>query len=573
MSIVPGSVNLRNYRALVDIALADMKKGRIMERIWDKDHTVWKPDPTEIANRLGWLDSPKDMMGKLGEIDSLVQAVRADGYTHALLLGMGGSSLAPEVFRKTFGVREGYLDLEVLDSTDPGAVLAYAERFDVNKTLFIVSTKSGGTVETFSFMKYFYNIVTETLGPERAGRHFIAITDPGSKLADLAEMYRFRKAFLNDPDIGGRYSALSYFGMVPAALIGMDIRTFLDRAINVMDRESAGIMSDSEALSGSLLGSALAELARIGRDKATFVFSSGIAGFGDWVEQLVAESTGKEGRGIMPVVGEPLGKVDVYGDDRVFVFLCLDNDKTLDEGFLLLEQAGHPVLRLQLRDPYDLGGQCFLWEIATAIAGYRLGINPFDQPDVEAAKVMARKVLVQYMERGEIPVEIPALCGDNMTVYGDIQAGSPPEALMNFLLRAKPRSYAALHAYIQPTAGTDAALLLLRTRLRDRFHLATTVGYGPRFLHSTGQLHKGDAGEGLFIQFTADDLWDTPIPDEMGLPDSSITFGVLKNAQASGDRQALINAGRSVIRFHLGGDIIGGLKLLTGDSLCFLLDK
>jgi transaldolase/glucose-6-phosphate isomerase len=562
MSIVSGYFSLGPYKALVDMAITDLNYNRIMARIWSKDHTVWRPEPTEITNRLGWLYSPKDMIGKLGEIDSLVKTVRADGYTHALLLGMGGSSLAPEVFRKTFGVKEGYLDIAVLDSTDPGAVLANAERFDVNKTLFIVSTKSGGTVETFSLMKYFYNIVSKALGAERAGRHFIAITDAGSKLADLAEVYHFRRAFLNDPDIGGRYSALSYFGLVPAALIGMDTKAFLDRALKMMDQESASSVSGLDALSGAFLGTAFGELAKVGRDKVTFIFSPRISSFGDWVEQLIAESTGKEGGGILPIVGEPLGNADVYGDDRVFVFLCLEDDETNGTTLSILERAGYPVLCMRIRNPYDLGGQCFLWEIVTAVAGSRLGINPFDQPDVEAAKVLARKMLTQYMEKGEIPTEVPALCGQGLSTYGDIQAGTPSEALINFIRKARPGGYVALHAYVQPTAETDAALLLLRARLRDRFHFATTVGYGPRFLHSTGQLYKGDSGKGLFIQFTADDPWDIPIPDEMGLPDSSITFGVLKSAQAAGDRQALINAGRSVIRFHLGTDVTMGLKVL-----------
>ena len=563
MSIVTGSISLGSYKASVDVALDEIKKNRIMERIWKKDHTVWKPDPAEITNRMGWLHSPKHMLEKVDEINAVVGAVRADGYTHALLLGMGGSSLAPEVFRKTLGVKKGYLELEILDSTDPGAVLAYAERFDVHKTLFIVSTKSGGTVETFSFMKYFYNIVAQALGPDRAGRHFIAITDPGSKLADIAEMYHFRATFLNDPDIGGRYSVLSYFGLFPAALIGMDVKTFIERAIMVADKESLFNIPDTDEINGAFLGAVLGELAKAGRDKVTFIFSPQIESFGDWLEQLIAESTGKEGKGIVPIVGEPVGINDVYGDDRVFICLYLEGDDTESGKLLTLERADHPVLCIKLRDPYDLGLQCFLWEMATAVACQRLGINPFDQPDVEAAKVLSRKMLSLYGEKGELPTEEPVLSGDGIAVYGEIQARNPAEALTAFLGAAKRGAYVALQAYIQPTAETDAALLTLRTILRDRYHVATSVGYGPRFLHSTGQLHKGDGGKGVFIQFTDDDPWDTPIPDELGLSDSSITFGVLKNAQAAGDRQALINAGRPVIRFHLGTDVAGGLKILA----------
>ena len=563
MGIITGSFSLGSYEASVDAAMDEIKNNRIMERIWEKDYTVWKPDPTEITNRLGWLHSPKDMVGKIDAINAVVDEVRSDGYTHVLLLGMGGSSLAPEVFRKTFGVKKGYLELAVLDSTDPGAVLAYAEQFDVHKTLFIVSTKSGGTVETFSFMKYFYNIVAEALGADQAGRHFIAITDPGSKLADIAEMYYFRATFLNDPDIGGRYSALSHFGLVPAALIGVDVKTFIDRAVIVADRESLCKMPDSDEFNGAFLGAVLGELAKVGRDKVTFVFSPQIASFGDWLEQLIAESTGKEGKGIVPIVGEPLGSPDVYDHDRLFISLYLEGDDTKSGKFLTLERSDYPVLCVKLHDPYDIGGQCFLWEMATAVAGHCLGINPFDQPDVESAKVLARKTLAMYMEKGEMPEENPALSGSGIAVYGNIQARTPAEALNAFVRQAEPGAYVAIQAYIKPTAEMDAALYTLRIRLRDKFRLATSVGYGPRFLHSTGQLHKGDAGKGLFIQVTADDPWDTPIPDELGLPDSSVTFGALKNAQASGDRQALMNAGRQVIRFHLGEEITGGLKVLT----------
>jgi glucose-6-phosphate isomerase len=563
MGVVTGSFSLGAYKAAVDAALAEMKKHRIIERIWAKDHTVWKPDPAEITNRLGWLESPKGMAGTLREILTVVDAVRNDGYAHALLLGMGGSSLAPEVFRKTFGVQEGYLDLEVLDSTDPGAVLACAERFDIQKTLFIVSTKSGGTVETFSFMKYFYNIVAEAVGADRAGRHFIAITDPGSKLADIAEMYHFRATFLNDPHIGGRYSALSYFGLVPAALIGIDVKMFLDRAIILADEESLEGISDADNIHGSFLGAVLGELSKAGRDKLTFIFSPPIASFGDWLEQLIAESTGKESKGIVPIVVEPLGKVDVYGDDRVFICIYLEGDDEECGKLFSLERADHPIVCVKLRDIYDLGAHCFLWEMATAVACHRLCINPFDQPDVEAAKLLARKTLALYTEKGEMPEDEPLFSAQGIDVYGTIQAREPAEALKAFIAQATPGAFIALQAYLKPTAETDAALYALCVRLRDTFRMAVSIGYGPRFLHSTGQLHKGDAGRGLFIQFTADDPWDTPIPDEMGLPDSSITFGVLKNAQASGDRQALVNAGRAVIRFHFGKDIIVGLKMLT----------
>ena len=460
-----------------------------------------------------------------------------------------------------------------MDSTDPGAVLACAERLDPARTLFIVATKSGTTVETLSFFKFFYNQVADALGADpsapstslragRAGEHFVAITDPGSKLADLAERYSFCATFLNDPNIGGRFSALSYFGLVPAALIGVDVDRLLDRVLAVARACKPGVAVEKNP--AAWLGAILGELAQAGRDKVTFAISPASASFGDWVEQLIAESTGKEGQGILPVVGEPLGLQDVadklhpYGYDRVFVHLRLDDpllsppppaEEGDDVPLSVLEAASHPVARLHLRDVYDLGGQFFLWEMTTAVAAHRLVINPFNQPNVEAAKVQARKMVAEYKEKGALPsVESSALT---------------PETLNEFLTQSGPGDYVALQAYVQPTPETSAALAALRTRLRDRYRLATTVGYGPRFLHSTGQLHKGDAGNGLFIQFTADDPRDAPIPDEAGSPESSITFGVLKAAQALGDRRALLDAGRRVIRFHLGGDVVGGLTKLN----------
>jgi glucose-6-phosphate isomerase len=540
-----------------------MRDNRVMSRIWTHDHTVWKPEPAEITNRLGWLHTPEMMGDSIQRLEELADAVRADKYTHALLLGMGGSSLAPEVFRKTFGVKEGYLDLAVLDSTNPGAVLAHAEQRDPQRTLLIVSTKSGTTVETLSFFKFFYNWVRDSLGEKGAGDHFIAITDPGTPLVDLAERYDFRNTFLNDPNIGGRYSALSYFGLVPAALMGIDIRTLLDRAMTTVCNCEACNCPVAGNNNGGRLGVVLGELAKAGRDKVTLVTSSQIESFGDWAEQLIAESTGKEGKGILPVVREPVGLPANYGEDRLFVYMRLEGDDTYDGEMAELERAGHPLVRLSLHDLYDLGGQLFLWEMAIAVAGYRLGINPFDQPNVEAAKVLARQITAEYREKRSLPDEKPALTGGDISVYGEIAGGTPGEALVGFLGKAHAGAYIALQAYVQPTAETDEALQALRTRLRDRFRLATTVGYGPRFLHSTGQLHKGDAGRGLFLQFTADDQRDTPIPDEAGSSASAMTFGVLKASQAIGDRQALLNAGRQVIRFDLGRDMVGGLKRLA----------
>jgi transaldolase/glucose-6-phosphate isomerase len=557
------SFALGTFQSAFENHLADLRDKRVMSRIWAHDHTVWKPEPAEITNRLGWLHSPEVMGDSVKRMGELADAVRSDGYTHALLLGMGGSSLAPEVFRKTFGVKGGFLNVAVLDSTDPAALLAFADKLIPKRTLFIVSTKSGTTVETLSFFKFFYNWVSNALGQDKAGEHFIAVTDPGTPLTDLGAEYGFRATFLNDSTIGGRYSALTFFGLVPATLIGVDVSELLDRAMNaVCNAEGCNcpVTGDNR---GAQLGVILGKLNGAGRDKVTLIASPAIESFGDWVEQLIAESTGKEGKGILPVVGEPVGPPNVYGKDRIFVHLRVDGDETNDSAVADLEKAGHPVVQLLLRDPYDLGTQFFLWEIGIAVAGHCIGINPFDQPNVEAAKVLARKITADYKEEGSLPAETPSLVSDVISIYGDVHAKTPGEALTAFLAQAKAGAYVALQAYVQPVAETTAALQKLRTRIRDNYHVATTMGYGPRFLHSTGQLHKGDAGNGLFIQFTADDKRDVPIPEEAGSPDSSMTFAVLKAAQALGDRQALLDRGRKVIRFHLGGDVLGGLKKLA----------
>ncbi len=558
----PMSESLGSHRDAVDRGLAELKGRQVMRRIWAHDHTVWKPGPAEIRNRLGWLNVAEVMAKNTKPMRDLADALRAEGYTDALLLGMGGSSLAPEVFRKTFGVKDGYLDLAVLDSTAPGAVLAHAERLDPAKTIFLVSTKSGDTVETLSFFKFFYNRVAEAVGRVRAGEHFVAITDPGSKLAEIAQTYGFRKTFLNDPNIGGRYSALSYFGLVPAALIGVELDTLLDRAMTAAcNCEGCNCPVGGDNL-GARLGIILGELSIAGRDKLTLIASPAIGAFGDWVEQLIAESTGKEGRGIVPVMGQKPGSPEIYGKDPLFVYLHMDGDDSHDGAVQDLENAGHPVVRLRLKDPYDLGGQFFLWEMATAVAGHRIGINPFDQPNVESAKVLARRMLGDYRKEGKLPDPVPMLRAGGITVYGDVVAETPGDALIAFLGQALPGDYLALQAYVQPGAGIDHALLTLRSFLRDRYKLATTVGYGPRFLHSTGQMHKGDAGRGLFLQWTADDPRDVPIPEEAGSPASSVTFGVLKTAQVLGDRQALLDAGRRVLRVHLGPDALAGLASL-----------
>jgi glucose-6-phosphate isomerase len=542
--------NLQNYQSGVDQTIHFLTKNEIMPRIWARDHTVWKPEPTEISNRLGWLDIAERMMLQVKEIQDFVQSVQKADFTHSLLLGMGGSSLAPEVFRKTFGVKQGFLDLYVLDSTDPGAILKLSRELDVNKTLYIVSTKSGGTIETFSFMRFFFNRLLDEMGVEEAGQHFIAITDPGSKLEEIAKQYRFRHIFLNDPNIGGRYSALSHFGLVPAALLGIDIKRLLKNALRAAHESGAAIPTDKNP--SAHLGAVIGELAKKGRDKLTFVISPSIASFGDWVEQLIAESTGKEGKGILPVVGEELQEPEVYSNDRVFVHLELEPELFQTAKLKTLEMAGFPILNIKINDLYDLGGQFFTWELATAVAGYCLGINPFDQPNVESAKVLAREMVAAYKQNGNLPdsnSEIPEAQTLKKFLSG-LQAGT---------------NYVTIQAYLMPTTEMDAALSQLRTHIQTQYKTATTIGYGPRFLHSTGQLHKGDAGNGFFIQFIATPYEDTLIPDEMGNAEGTLSFGVLESAQALGDAQALKDNHRPVIRFHLGKEPMRDINALTSN--------
>ena len=535
---------LGKSRPEIEVTLADLQANHIVERIWQRDHTVWRNDPTEISNRLGWLDIAGRMLAEVEGISQLVNQIRADGYTHALLLGMGGSSLTPELFARTFGSAEGYLELAVLDSTDPGTVAALAARLDPAKTLFIVSSKSGGTVEMISFFNYFYNWTMAAVGPERAGSHFVAITDPGSKLGDLAQRYGFRAVLWGDPNIGGRYSALSAFGLFPAGLIGLDLPNLLTRAIAAAHDPLA-----------EWLGGVMGQMARSGRDKLTFILSPEIASFGDWVEQLIAESTGKEGKGILPVVGEAPAGAESYGPDRLFVYLRLAGNDYHDSTVAALQAADLPTITIHLNDLYDVGGQFMVWEMATAVAGHVLDIQPFDQPNVESAKKRATQMVNSYKSSGSLPAETAILRNHALTLYGDVApAGTIAETIVAFLSQSRPGGYVAVQAYVQPTPESEEALAAFRNYVWHSTGRAVTVGYGPRFLHSTGQLHKGDGGNGLFIQITAADAHDLAIPDMAGLPQSSMTFGVLKMAQALGDAQALRDNGRPVIRLHLNND-------------------
>lgn len=542
---------LENFDAAIQQQLSRLESSNIMDRIYAQDHTVWKPSPKEIVNRLGWLKSPETMIEHVPRLKQFTAEVRQAGFTRVLLLGMGGSSLAPEVFRHVFGVKPGYLDVEVLDSTDPAAVLAAERRHDPQTTLYIVASKSGGTIETFSFFKYFYKCVLKALGPERVGHHFVAITDPGSGLADTAKKFQFRDVFLNDPKIGGRYSALSFFGMLPAALLGMDVGKLLRRAKQAVD-------SRVGADDGVIIGT----LALAGRDKLTLPDAGRLNPIGPWVEQLVAESLGKEGKGVLPVCEASGGPVEVYGPDRYFVQLSADDPSEENPEIERLQHAGHPVSKIQWSDVYDLGAEMFRWELATAVAGHILKVNPFDQPNVESAKVLARNMVGAYQAEGKLPEPAPALEQGGIKAFADVEGTTIKSLLENFFAQAEPGDYLSLQAYVHATEEVTQSLETWRTQLRDQYKLATTLGFGPRFLHSTGQLHKGDRGNGLFIQLTCDDAHDIDIPDEAGKPDSTMTFGILKASQALGDRQALLDAGRRVIRFHLGTDVVGGINQL-----------
>lgn len=559
-------LNIAKYQAEFEKELQRFETEKIAERIWEKDYSVWSDKPDEITNRLGWLKSPQNSLAQIKDVLAFVEEIRKDGFKNALLLGMGGSSLAPEVFRLTFGVKEGYLDLSVLDSTDPQMVLNYSEILDPKETLFIVSTKSGGTVETFSFMKYFYNHTATIVGSENVGKHFVAITDPGSGLEYTAKQLNYRKIFLNDPNIGGRYSALSLFGVVPAALIGVDIVKLLKitEAFAYSSKDNNTAKNPSAEI-GVLMGL----LAKHGIDKVTFINNKQLSYFGAWVEQLIAESTGKVGKGILPVVGEDVLTPDKYSTDRLFVYVRLHHDDLLREKVSELKNAGHLVVEILLNDLYELGAEFFRWEFATITASWFISIQPFDQPNVESAKIVARKMVQEYKENGKLPELDYSVEEKEIKVSSEITADSLKDLLNKFLdsmnsqVASIPKPYVSLQAYLPMNKETENALQIIRTKIQEKYKVATTVGFGPRFLHSTGQLHKGDAGNGLFIQFIYQTNVDAAIPDEASEDKSSMSFSVLIKSQALGDRQALLDNNRKLITVVLGKDVLTSLKLFA----------
>jgi len=537
-------------RPAVAAALEALGKAEFGKRLWKKDPTLWKPNDAahqaEIKIRLGWLDVFTAMQARVGEMTSFAEEMQRSGLTHALLCGMGGSSLAPEVLRETFGLAPGALDLAVLDSTDPAAVLAAEQRSDPAHTLYIIASKSGSTTEPNAFFKYFWAKVRALKG-DQAGDNFIAITDPNTAMERTATEHRFRHVFLNPPEIGGRYSALSFFGLVPAALLGIDVARLLDGAARMAQASAGGV---PPAQNPSLaLGAALGALAQAGRDKLTFVTAAQLNTVGYWTEQLIAESTGKEGQGILPVEGERLAGPEAYqrGRDRVFVYLKLAGARAnaTDKAVAALVAAKQPVIEIRLPDVYALGGEFLKWEIATAAVGYLLAIDPFDQPNVQESKDNTVRLLKAHAEQGALPDQGDALS----TAAADFAA-----KLLRHLKRTRRGDYVVLSAYLTRTPAREKLLRDLQAAIRDRFGVATTVGYGPRFLHSTGQLHKGGANTGVFVQFTAADPVDVAVPGE------AYTFSVLKQAQALGDYEALLTHQRRALRVNLGTNIEGGLR-------------
>ena len=554
--------------------LENLAKADFLKKLWAKDPSAWTNDPAAadiIKHALGWLDIPQHLMEHVPDMQSFAKEVRAE-FDYVVVLGMGGSSLAPDILADTFGQLGGgpmndvdWPELLVLDSTDPTQIAELDEKLAIDRTLFIVSSKSGTTTEPNAFFAYFYEKVAKAVGATKAGNQFIAITDPGTLMVEVAKGHNFRRIFENDPNIGGRYSALSYFGMVPAALAGYDVRLLLDRALGAMHANERTV--DPRVATGVRFGAAIGGLAvEEQRDKLTIVTHPDVASFGAWAEQLIAESTGKQGKGIVPVEGEALGKPEDYGNDRVFVYVGAtlpDPTPGVAEKLQALEDAGHPIIRLAMNDEYDLGEQFYLWEIATAAAGSVLGIDAFDQPNVQESKDNTKALLAQYEATGSIPEPKPDVEGSafNITYLSGSKAVAgardATKALAAVFKQVEPGDYVAICAYIARDAAHIATLDELRLKIRDANDVATTVGFGPRFLHSTGQLHKGGPNSAVMLQIVGDEPTDFPIPG------MNVGFRTLLAAQALGDWQSLDSRNRRGLRVHLKGDIDAGLRALV----------
>jgi len=539
----------------------------VAERIWKKDHSVWSDSPVEISNRLGWLDCFEITEEQLPSVNKFVEEIKSEGFTDLLLLGMGGSSLAPEVFGKTFTGHEAGLKIHILDSTDPDMVSRVRDTLNPLTTLYMVSTKSGGTVETISFMKYFYNYLHSNFGADFAKNHFVAITDPGSGLEDIAIKLGFRKIFLNDPEIGGRYSALSLFGIVPAALAGIDVARLLNegrKAANNSIKSPYKVYSENRA---SVIGALIGACAKENSDKLTFILSESVKHLGVWFEQLIAESTGKNGVGILPVDGEDLLDVSKYLGDRVFINLYMRNEAHSNKNLEELIIKGYPVISIPLDDIYQIGGEIFSWEFSTAIASWVLNINPFDQPNVESAKVIARKMVSEYINNGKIVNNEYLTNTLNYSITGNYSntIKSFIESLIRNPAVGNKKKYLSLQAYVPYDETFEELIRKIRGHIGRKYGIATTFGYGPRFLHSTGQLHKGDSGNGIFLQILSEYVKDTGIPETAVKSDSSISFGVLRNAQSLGDASALKENERTIETILLKGDYVESFRHFMKD--------
>jgi transaldolase/glucose-6-phosphate isomerase len=536
--------------------LERLEREETVKRLWQKDATLWKREPDQqagIKNSLGWLRVAEAMVERIDEMEGFAAEIKKAGFSHVVHMGMGGSSLAPLVFQRVFEPGPHGLPLIVLDTTDPASVHAVEQRVPVATTLFVVASKSGTTSEPLAFQDYFYERVRAHKG-EKAGENFVAITDAGTPLEASAKGSGFRRTFLNFADIGGRYSALSYFGLLPAALMGLNLRKLLDEVL-AMSRACTRPPAENH---GALLGAVLGEMALSGKDKVTFLLPDELASLGMWLEQLMAESTGKEGTGLLPVTGEEAGGPLVYGDDRLFVCIWVKGrmQNGLEERMGLLQAASFPVVFIEMRERAGIVQEFFRWEVATAVAGAVLGINPFDQPNVQESKDATNRFLKGVQERGALTEPAPVMTHGVLSFFGRDGSEGPEALLWSFVGQARPGDYVSLQAYLPEGEETDRILQAIRLRLRDSLHVATTIGYGPRFLHSTGQYHKGGPDTGLFIQLTCSDAIDISIPGK------SYTFGIFKKAQALGDLEALARHRRKVMRVDLGGDVRKGLGLL-----------
>ena len=546
----------------VKASLADWKTNNKVARLWQKDPSLWTG--TDEGKWLGWLTIVDEQLKEVANLKKLAAEIKKAKFRHAVLLGMGGSSLCVEVLRLTFGKFGGYPELHVLDSTDPAQVKAVEKKLDLKKTLCIVSSKSGSTLEPNIFKQYFYERIRQKVGDKEVGGHFIAITDPGSKMEQVAKDGGFRHIFAGVPSIGGRYSALSHFGTVPGAIMGLDLSKFLKITHKMV--KACGPATAPEKNPGVILGTILGVAANHGRDKITIFTSPGISDAGAWLEQLIAESTGKVGKGIIPVDREKIGKPAVYGNDRVFAYLRLakENNRAMDAAVTALEKAGHPVVRIVLGTKFDLGQEFFRWEIATATAGSIIGINTFNQPDVEASKIETRKLTSEYESTGKLPSEAPFFEDQGLKLFADDKNAAflknnsnLTEVLRAHLGRIGAGDYFALLGYIQMNDSHEKSLQAIRHQVRDAKKSATCLGFGPRFLHSTGQAYKGGPNSGVFLQLTCDDAADIPVPGQ------KYTFGIVKAAQARGDFAVLSDRDRRALRIHLGKNVKGDLAKLA----------